>query len=70
MNNIQYPLAKQRKYYFQEMNRGDSFIIGNYSRELMTKYGNAARNWSNGKNYGYKFSLKKEGNMIRIIRIK
>lgn len=48
------------------MQRGDYFIVKGYSRELMTKLGNAARNWSNGKNYGYKFTLKKEKESIKI----
>jgi len=61
--------AKQRKYHFQEMVIGSSFIIGWYTRRNMTKYSNAARNWSNKKNYGYRFTLKKVGRQIKITRI-
>ena len=64
--------TKNIKYPFKEMGIGDSFIISNeYSRALMTKYSNAARNFGNIQNPKRKFSLRKvEENKLRVWRIK
>lgn len=60
-----------KKYPFEEMEVGDSFIIGDYTRELMSKYFNAANNWSKKGKYGYKFSVRKTDDCkVRIWRIK
>ena len=65
-------VGRPRKYPFQEMGKGDSFIIHNqYTRENMTKCLNAARAWNYRGKYGYMFRIKKtEDNRIRIRRIK
>lgn len=60
------------KYPFGQMNIGDSFIISEeYSRESMSKYSNAARNFGKTQNPVMKFSTRKvEGSKIRIWRVK
>lgn len=65
-------VGRTRKYPFQEMEIGDSFLYDKeFSRENMTLISNAARAWSNKGNYGYKFTVHKtEDNKIRIWRVK
>lgn len=73
------PLIKRKgnyKYPFREMEIGDSFIASNnYSRELMSRISNAARNWVHSK-YAKgceerKYAVRKvDGNKIRVWRIK
>ncbi len=66
--------SEENKYLFKRMEVGDSFIIGDYTRIKMQKYGAAARNWGNHIQNGYKFALRKvvvnKQFKIRIWRIK
>jgi len=61
-----------KKYPFEEMEIGDSFIINKeYSRENMALAGNAARSWNKKSEKNYVFSTRKtKNNQIRIWRIK
>lgn len=65
-------IYRKRKYPFRQMEVGDSFIISEeYSRDIMSRKGTAARAWSAKSGMGYKFSLHKTSdNKIRIWRIK
>jgi len=59
-----------RKYPFNKMEVGDSFIIGEYTREAMCRCSNAARNWAKKVENGYRFSVRKtEDGNVRIWRI-
>lgn len=60
----------KKKYPFSSMNVGDSFTHNEYSRINMTLLSNAGRSWAKYKNNGFKFSVRKENNTIRIFRIK
>ena len=71
--NVEMPEKKGRKKYpFEKMSVGDSFIISeNYSRQEMITKGNTARNWARYKGLDWKFAVRKTGgNKIRIWRIK
>jgi hypothetical protein len=59
------------KYPFSKMSVGDSFIISKeYSRQLMAKYANAARNFGRVQKPIMKFSTRKvEGGAIRVWRV-
>jgi murein tripeptide amidase MpaA len=51
------------------MEVGDSFVICHtYSRDLMSKFGTAARNWANRRGNGWKFALRKVEEGIRVWR--
>ena len=60
------------KYPFRDMSVGDSIIVSKiYSRDAMTKYSNASRNFGKKQTPIMKFSLRKvEGGAIRLWRIK
>lgn len=72
------PVPKKRtggvvKYPFSEMKVGDSFLADkNYSRKLMARYSNAARNYArqSKENNHFKFTIRKTEEGIRIWRIK
>lgn len=69
--NIAIPgISGPQKYPFREMKVGDSFIINDYSRLSMQKAGNAARNFAKKAGLNIKFCSRKEGDKIRIFRIK
>ena len=53
------------QYPFLQMEVGDSFICGEYSRKYMRKISNLARSNPSLKKLGYKFSFRKlpDGNM-------
>ena len=56
-------------YPFREMEVGDSCIIGEYSRKLMSKYSNATRNWKNKCGHpSWCCAVRKEGENIRVWR--
>ena len=59
------------QYPFFEMEVGDSFIAGEYSKQYMHRICNLARNNTSLKKLGYKFSFRKlsDGN-IRCWRVK
>ena len=59
------------QYPFFEMEVGDSFIAGEYSKQYMHRISNLARNNPSLKKLGYKFSFRKlsDGN-IRCWRVK
>jgi len=48
-----------RKYPFSDMEIGDSFIVGKYSRYLMTNCLNAARNWAKQSDRNWEFAARK-----------
>lgn len=59
------------KYPFKDMQIGDSFSCGEYSRDNMTKFSNAGRVWSNKVNAGYKFQCRKfDDGTFRMWRVK
>jgi len=67
--NINIPTKRKcTKYPFPDMDVGDSFIAGEYSRILMSKYSNAARNWAKSSDSNWKFTVRKIGDTIRIWR--
>jgi len=72
--NIKPPMIKKtgapNKYPFNEMNIGESFISGEYSQKNWNKLANAARNWAKYQDDEYVFQLAREGDNIRIWRIK
>lgn len=64
--------SKQRSYPFARMEAGEFIRVSNvYSRYLMTKYSNAARNWAlKRKDFNKKFTTRKVDGGINIYRIK
>lgn len=63
--------SKQNSYPFKIMKVGDSFLVDtDYSRELMRKYGTAARLWAKHAKNGWNFTSRKTEQGIRIWRIK
>lgn len=62
--------AAQAKYPWRSMEVGDSFIINDYSRENMQAAGNAARIFCSKAKLDWKFTCRKEGDKVRIFRIK
>ena len=60
-----------QKYPFADMEIGDSFCMGSYTRDKMIKAYDSARRYAKRTNMGYKFKVKKtEKNELRVWRIK
>lgn len=62
----------RKKYPFREIEVGDSVLFKNYSKERMTFISNSGRAFAakSGDCTHYKFLTRKEGNNIRIWRVK
>lgn len=56
-------------YPFKDMNIGESFEAGVYSKDLMVKISNAARSWSIKRNNGWRFAVRKMDKKLLIWRI-
>jgi hypothetical protein len=64
------PPKTNTKYPFGQMEVGDSFIAGEYTRNSMSKFGSSARNYAKKAKNNFKFATRKENDMVRIFRIK
>lgn len=63
--------GKSFSYPFYQMNIGDSFLFCyEYSRPLMRKVSNAARNWNRKKGGKFKFQARKTDEGVRLWRVK
>jgi len=73
--NIQVPKDYQVRgrhiiYPFNQMEKGDSFLIPEYSRTKMQCIGGAISVFKRNHKKNWKFIKMKEGNSIRVWRIK
>lgn len=64
-------IHKRNNYPFKDMGAGGKFFVENYSRIVMTKVGNAGRNYYRYYNKPLTVSCKKEGDgfWVQVINI-
>ena len=66
-----YGRGKRPKYPFENMEVGDSFEAGDYSRDIANSLNGSAKSWCRYMNRRWKFTIRKTlDNKIRIWRIK
>lgn len=69
--DVPVPISKRSVYPFRAMEIGDSILVDeNYSRELMSKYNNAARNFCRKAKLDWNFITRKTDEGIRVWRVK
>lgn len=68
--NIQIPLKRTRKYPFDEMEVGDSFMIEGYTPKKIVSITSSANSFCKTHRNGWKFTVRKIEGDIRIWRVK
>ena len=60
----------QYKYPFSKMEVGDSFIVGKYGKSLISTTYQSFYNFCKKEKLDWKVTIRKEGPMLRIWRVK
>ncbi len=62
--------ASNQKYPWDEMEVGDSLFFKGYSFYNQNKYGTVARAWARRNRPNWKFITRRDGDGVRVFRVK